>query len=153
EPVIRALRERVEHGVFGYLAFEQPEFHELFADRLLKRYGWRGSPGAGVLVSRGLPGFNVARPVPAAPGGGAIPQTPGYPPILRAATSIGLTREEAPLARRPDGRYEVDLDAFSAAIGDRTRFFLLCSPHNPVGRVFTRAELTSLARVCLRRGL
>src|SRR3989442_15614589 len=44
EPVIRALRERVEHGVFGYLTFEQPEFHQLFADRLLKHYGWRVSP-------------------------------------------------------------------------------------------------------------
>jgi len=153
EPVIRALRERVEHGVFGYLAFEQPEFHELFADRLLKRYGWRVSPDAVVLIPGVIPGFNVAGRILSAPGDGLILQTPVYPPILRAATSIGLTREEAPLARRPDGRYEVDLDAFSAAIGDRTRFFLLCSPHNPVGRVFTRAELTSLARVCLRRGL
>src|SRR2546426_599281 len=43
EPVIRALRERVEHGVFGYLMFEQPEFHQLFADPLIKRYGWRVS--------------------------------------------------------------------------------------------------------------
>src|SRR4029453_696089 len=44
EPVIRALRERVEHGVYGYITFEQPEFHQLFADRLLKRYGWRAFP-------------------------------------------------------------------------------------------------------------
>src|SRR5881628_2075415 len=50
EPVIRALRERVEHGVFGYLTFEQPEFHQLFADRLLKRYGWRVSPDAVVII-------------------------------------------------------------------------------------------------------
>ena len=153
EPVIRALRERVEHGVFGYLAIEQPEFHELFADRLLKRYGWRVSPDAVVLIPGVIPGFNVAGRILAMPGDGLVLQTPVYPPILRAATSIGLTREEAPLARRPDGRYEVDIDAFSAAIRDRTRFFLLCSPHNPVGRVFTRAELTSLAQVCLRRGL
>jgi cysteine-S-conjugate beta-lyase len=106
-----------------------------------------------VLIPGVIPGFNVAGRILAAPGDGLILQTPVYPPILRAATSIGLTREEAPLARRPDGRYEVDLDAFSAAIRDRTRFFLLCNPHNPVGRVFTRAELESLAQVCLRRGL
>ena len=89
----------------------------------------------------------------AAPGDGLILQTPVYPPILRAASSIGLTREEAPLARRSDGSYAVDIDAFSAGIRERTRFFLLCNPHNPVGRVFTREELTSLAQVCLRRGL
>ena len=153
EPVIRALRGRVEHGVFGYLAFEQPEFHELFADRLLKRYNWRVSPDAVVLIPGVIPGFNVAGRVLAAPGDGLILQTPVYPPILRAASSIGLTREEAPLARRPDGSYAPDLDAFAAAIRERTRFFLLCNPHNPVGRVFSRDELTRLAEVCLRRGL
>src|SRR2546426_5739559 len=153
EPVIRALRERVEHGVFGYLAFEQPEFHELFADRLRKRYGWRVSPDAVVIIPGVIPGFNVAGRILAAPGDGLILQTPVYPPILRAASSIGLTREEAPLARRADGRYEIDLDAFSTAIRERTRFFLLCNPHNPVGRVFTREELMSLAQICLRRGL
>jgi len=153
EPVIRALRGRVEHGVFGYLAFEQPEFHELFADRLLKRYNWRVSPDAVVLIPGVIPGFNVAGRVLAAPGDGLILQTPVYPPILRAASSIGLTREEAPLARRPDGSYAPDLDAFVAAIRERTRFFLLCNPHNPVGRVFSRDELTRLAEVCLRRGL
>src|SRR6266850_1148799 len=153
EPVIRALRERVEHGVFGYLAFEQPEFHELFADRLLKRYGWRVSPDAVVLIPGVIPGFNVAGRILAAPGDGLILQTPVYPPILRAASSIGLTREEAPLARRPDGGFAPDLGAFAAAIRERTRFFLLCNPHNPVGRVFTRDELTRLAEVCLRRGL
>ena len=153
EPVIRALRDRVEHGVFGYLALEQPEFHELFADRLLKRYGWRVSPDAVVIIPGVIPGFNVAGRILTAPGDGLILQTPVYPPILRAASSIGLTREEAPLARRADGRYEIDVDAFSAAIRERTRFFLLCNPHNPVGRVFTRDELTSLAQVCLRRGL
>jgi len=153
EPVIRALRGRVEHGVFGYLAFEQPEFHELFADRLLKRYNWRVSPDAVVLIPGVIPGFNVAGRVLAAPGDGLILQTPVYPPILRAASSIGLTREEAPLARRPDGSYAPDLDAFAAALRERTRFFLLCNPHNPVGRVFSRDELTRLAEVCLRRGL
>ena len=153
EPVIRALRERVEHGVFGYLAFEQPEFHELFADRLLKRYNWRVSPDAVVLIPGVIPGFNVAGRVLAVPGDGLILQTPVYPPILRAASSIGLTREEAPLARRPDGSYAPDVDAFVAAIRERTRFFLLCNPHNPVGRVFSRDELTRLAEVCLRRGL
>ena len=153
EPVIRALRGRVEHGVFGYLAFEQPEFHELFADRLLKRYNWRVSPDAVVLIPGVIPGFNVAGRVLASPGDGLVLQTPVYPPILRAASSIGLTREEAPLARRADGRYAPDVDAFAAAIRERTRFFLLCNPHNPVGRVFTRDELTRLAEVCLRRGL
>ena len=153
EPVIRALRERVEHGVYGYITFEQPEFHQLFADRLLKRYGWRVSPDAVVIIPGVIPGFNVAGRILAKPGDGLVLMTPVYPPILRAASNMDLTREEAPLARRADGSYEVDFDAFNSVVRDRTRFFLLCNPHNPVGRVFRRDELSRLAEVCLRRGL
>ena len=70
EPVIRALRERVEHGVYGYITFEQPEFHQLFADRLSKRYGWRVSPDAVVIIPGVIPGFNVAGRILAKPGDG-----------------------------------------------------------------------------------
>jgi cystathionine beta-lyase len=76
-----------------------------------------------------------------------------YPPILRAHGNHGLTREEHALTRGPDGRYTVDLDAFARAIRERTRLFLLCNPHNPVGRAFTRKELEGMAAACLRRDL
>jgi cystathionine beta-lyase len=57
------------------------------------------------------------------------------------------------LGRERDGRYVADLDAFRAAIHARTRAFILCNPHNPVGRVFTRDELSGMAQTCLERGL
>ncbi len=152
EPVVRALRERAEHPVYGYL-FEEPEFFEVFTDRLQKRYGWRVPPEAVSLIPGVIPGFNVALRALAAPGDGVLIQTPMYPPILRSHANAGLTREEAELTRQADGRYAIDVDAFERAIGARTRAFLLCSPHNPVGRVWTRDELASMARVCLRRGL
>src|SRR5216117_1183113 len=101
EPVIRALRGRVEHGVFGYLAFEQPEFHQLFADRLLKRYGWRVSPDAVVIIPGVIPGFNVAGRVLAASGDGLILQTPVYPPILQPpATWVSPARRPCSRAGR-----------------------------------------------------
>lgn len=152
EPVIRALRERVQHGVFGY-GVEQPEFYEVLVDRLQKRYGWRVSHDAIVHLPGVIPGFNLAGRALAAPGDGLLLQTPVYPPILRAAGNCGLTREEAPLARQPDGRYVIDFDVFAAAIKERTRLFLLCNPHNPVGRVFERQELLRMAEICLARGL
>jgi cystathionine beta-lyase len=57
------------------------------------------------------------------------------------------------LTRRPDGQYEVDLDRFRTAITPRTRIFVLCNPHNPVGRVFGRDELEAMAEICLRHDM
>src|SRR4029453_17246172 len=90
--VVDALRRRVEQGFFGYLA-EHTELPEIVADRLNKRYGWRGSPGATTALPARIAGFNRAlRGVPR-PGGGLLNQTGVYPPILRAAGNHGLVRE------------------------------------------------------------
>jgi cystathionine beta-lyase len=152
EPVVRALRERAEHGVYGY-GFEGPEFAQVFVDRLQKRYGWTVSPEAVVMIPGVIPGFNVACRALTAPGDGLLMQLPVYPPILRSPGNHELTRDEAMLGRERDGRYVADLDAFRAAIHPRTRAFLLCNPHNPVGRVFTKQELDGMARICLERDL
>jgi cysteine-S-conjugate beta-lyase len=152
EPVVRALRERVEHGVYGY-GFEGPEFAEVFVDRVQKRYGWTIAPESLVLIPGVIPGFNVACRALTAPGDGLLMQLPVYPPILRSPTNHGLTRDGAMLGRERDGRYVADLDAFRTAIHSRTRAFILCNPHNPVGRAFTRDELGGMARVCLERDI
>ncbi|MGH7350502.1 MAG: aminotransferase, partial [Candidatus Rokuibacteriota bacterium] len=96
EPVVRALRERVEHGVYGY-GFEGSEFAEVFVDRLQKRHGWTVSPEAVVLIPGVIPGFNVACRALTQPGDGLLMQLPVYPPILRSPGNHGLTRDEAPL--------------------------------------------------------
>jgi len=152
EPVLRALRERVEHGVFGYGA-EQPEFYEVFLDRLQTRYGWRVSPEAILVIPGVIPGFNLAARALTTAGDGLLLQTPVYPPIQRVPGNVGLTSDEMELERQPDGRYAIDFERFEAAIGERTRMFLLCNPHNPVGRVFRREELQRMAEICVRRGL
>jgi cystathionine beta-lyase len=152
EPVIRALRTRIEHGIFGY-GMELPEFNETVVDLLYKRYAWRVSPEALVILPGVITGFNLAGRAVTVPGDGILMQTPVYPPILRAPTNMGVRRDEAALTRLADGRYVIDFDAFEAAITARTRMFLLCNPHNPVGRVFQRHELTRLAEICLRHNL
>jgi cystathionine beta-lyase len=151
-PVIHALSERVAHGFFGY-GVEQPEFFEVIVDRLQKRYGWSVSAEAIVHLPGVIPGFNLACRALASPGDGLVLQTPMYPPILRAPLNCGLVRHEAPLGREANGRYVVDLDAFRSAIDARTRIFLLCNPHNPVGRVWERADLARMAEICLERNL
>jgi cystathionine beta-lyase len=148
--VIAALRARVEHGFFGYLN-EKPEVQDVVADRLAKRYGWRVEPDAVVPVPGVIAGFNLAIRAVTTPGDGLLVQTPVYPPILRAAGNHGLTRDDQALTRGGDGRYTVDARMFEAAIRPRTRAFLLCNPHNPVGRLFERRELEAMAAACVRR--
>src|SRR5206468_3987243 len=142
--VVQALRDRVEHGFFGYL-MEKPELHEVVAERVAKRYGGRVSPEAVVPLPGVIAGFNLALRALTSPGDGLLVQTPVYPPILRAAGNHGLTRDEHALTRGAGGRYTVDLDTFARALRERTRAFLHCNPHNPVGRVFERAELEGMA--------
>jgi cystathionine beta-lyase len=154
EPVIEALRGRVEHGVYGYgYNLERSPLHEVFADRLATLYGWRVEPDAVVLIPGVIPGFNVAARVLSSPGDGVLLKVPLYPPLLRVPGNVGITMDAADLARAPEGRYEVDFDALARAITPRTRFLMLCNPHNPVGRVWRRAELERLAELCLARGL
>lgn len=152
EPVIQALRERVEHGVFGY-SIEEPELNQVLVERLAQRYGWQVSPESILLLPGVIPGFNLACRAVAAPGDGVLVQTPVYPPMLRLAANIPLSRDAMLLTRQADGQYVIDLDLFEKTITPRTRVFLLCNPHNPVGRVWTRAELTSMAELCLRHNL
>jgi cysteine-S-conjugate beta-lyase len=148
--VVQALRARVDHGFFGYL-MEKPELHEVVAERVAKRYGWNVSPDAVMLLPGVIAGFNLALRALTSPGDGLLVQTPVYPPILRAAGNHGLTRDEHALTRGVDGRYGVDLETFARALTPRTRAFLLCNPHNPVARVFGRAELEGMAGACARR--
>ena len=149
EPVLRALRERVDHGLFGY-GKEPPELRPLLVERLQRLYGWEVSPDALLLLPGIISGFNVAARAAAYPGDGLLVQTPVYFPFFRVPDNAHLLMNEMELTLRDDGQYEVDFDLFEETITGRTRLFILCNPHNPVGRVFTRDELERMAEICLR---
>ncbi|MBC8264122.1 MAG: pyridoxal phosphate-dependent aminotransferase, partial [Anaerolineales bacterium] len=151
-PVIQALHERVEHGVFGY-SWPPPELRQVIVERLQRLYGWQVSPEALVFVPGVVTGFNLACHAVTSPDDGVLIQTPAYWPILRVPAGVGLASDEMELTLRPDGRYEIDLGAFERAITDRTRIFILCNPHNPIGRVFRREELEQMAEICLRHDI
>ncbi|HOG46970.1 MAG TPA: PatB family C-S lyase [Anaerolineae bacterium] len=149
EPVIRALCERVEHGIFGY-GVEPPELREVLVQRLARLYGWAVPPEAIVFLPGVVVGLRAACRAVAAPGDGVLVQTPVYPPIWHAWRDTGLSRHEMALTRGSDGRYTIDFEALERAIDERTRIFVLCNPHNPVGRVFSAQELERMAEICLR---
>ena len=152
EPVVKALRDRIDHGLFGYGTL-MPEFYDTILRYLEQRYRWQVVPDAIVPLPGVVSGFNLAARTVTAPGEGLLLQTPLYPPMLRLPSNVGLRADLMALPQELDGRYIVDRDSFEAAIRPHTKIFILCNPHNPVGRVFNRLELELMADHCLRHDL
>ena len=148
EPVRRALRERVEQGFYGYGRANE-EFLEVFTGRLRRRYGWDVSKDALMTLPGVIPGFNIGLRAVTKPGDSMVVQLPSYGPILNSWKHHGIVRHDAMLVRDPSGRYEIDWPSFEAAFDRTTRAFVLCNPHNPVGRVFSPEELRRMAEICL----
>jgi Bifunctional PLP-dependent enzyme with beta-cystathionase and maltose regulon repressor activities len=97
-------------------------------------------------------GFNLACAIAGQPGDGVLTATPVYPPFLTAPANTGRVLQRVEMALR-DGRWQWDWDALEAACTPSTRLLLLCSPHNPVGRVFDPDELQGLADFAARHDL
>ncbi len=155
EPVIKALQARVAHGVFGYpmgVGGSPQELDELrgeIIDRLERLYGWKVEADAIVAIPGVVTGFNLAAHALAGPAAAVLIQTPVYPPILHVGHETGVMVQHAPLVLEADHSYSFDEAIFEGAITSQTRMFILCNPHNPVGRVFRRDELERMAEISL----
>jgi len=150
-PVIEALHERVDHGVFGYTLPPR----ELVAEvqgHLQRSFGWTVPEEWLVWLPGLVSGLSLCCRAFARPGEAVLTTTPVYPPFLKCPPAMERELQTAPLVRSND-RWEFDWDAFEAAIDQRTRLFLFCSPHNPCGRIWDEAELTRLVDICERRDL
>lgn len=139
-----ALRRRVDHGVFGY-SEPWPSLVEAVVEHLEAEYAWRIEPRWLVWLPGLVTGLEVAC---RAVGGAAFTATPIYPPFLAAPERLVT----APL-RRGDTRWEWELPAVEAALGPDCRLFLLCHPHNPVGRAWDEGELAAVDALAERHGL
>ncbi len=155
EPVLAALQARIAHGVFGYGA---PPVHlsETVCARLATLYGWTVTADDIVYLPGLVCGLNVVCRAVGDPGDAVLVQTPVYPPFLSAPGHQDRRLLTAKLdAEQRDGQlyYHFDDAAFAAAIDPGTRLFMLCHPHNPVGRSFNVSELQRLAAICERHDL
>ena len=155
EPIQNALRMRIEHGVYGYPDTHGSlcllaELRQVLVERMFNRYSWQISPDDLLFLPGVITGLNLACQAVAEPGGSVLVQTPVYPPFLSVPQNAGMERSDAELERRSDGHYEIDWEAFEAGLTGQTRMFILCNPHNPVGRVFRKDELERMANLCLR---
>ena len=151
ECVLRALRERVDQGVFGYPVVTEEVTRAVVA-WAASHYPWRIEPEWLVWLPGLVPGIHSACLALAETADEVLTFTPAYPPFLSAPSMTGRTTKTVSLARE-NGRWTVDLDEFRKAIGRRTKALLFCNPHNPVGRAFGREELATLAEICADHGL
>jgi cysteine-S-conjugate beta-lyase len=155
QPIIDALAQRVQEGVFGY-EFDSPDLRETICERMETRYGWIVDPKQ-ILLTPGLVTAlgHICRTI-GEPGDGVLFQPPVYPPFISAIKSARKELHAAQLVPVQHGAqidYPFDPAAFEAAITPKTRLFMLCNPHNPTGRVYARAELEQMAEICQRHDL
>ncbi len=142
EAVQKALHVRVDHGVMGY-TLPPDSLVEAVQAYLQRHFAWTIEPEWLVWLPGLVTGLNVACRAVGSPGDDVITATPVYPPFLTAPSHSGRRLVRVPMAVDRD-RWQWDLDRLEAAAGPRTRLLMLCSPHNPVGRVFSREELEEL---------
>jgi cystathionine beta-lyase len=151
-PRVRAaITEAVEREDFGYVVADVTELTAACAAFLAAEYQWEVPPTRIFPVADVLTGIAGALDAFVAPGARVVVPTPAYPPFFEIIDLTGRPAVVTPLIRQRD-RAVLDLDAIDAALAAGARAVLLCSPHNPTGRVFTVEELAGLAAVVDRHG-
>ena len=149
DSVVEALKKAVDHGIFGYSRADESYFDAVAAwyqkrHHLTLQPEWMTcTPGIVFALSIAVRAFTQE-------GDAVLIQPPVYHPFSRAILRNKLTLVENPLVLK-DGHYEMDLeDLEQKVLDEHVKLMILCNPHNPVGRVWTREELTALADICLR---
>ncbi len=146
-----ALQKAVDLGVFGYYG-PDTSTRAAICSWMLRRHGWRAEPGW-ISITHGLvAAVALALQAYSRRGDGVILFTPVYHAFARMIEYNGRRVVESELVLKA-GRYEMDLAALEASMDGTERMVILCSPHNPGGRVWSKAELRALADFCVKHDL
>ncbi len=149
--VQRAVEGMTAHGVYGYFG-DDSKYLDAIQWWMATRHGWN-VPREAIFTTHGLVnGTGLCIDAFTQPGDGVVLMTPVYHAFARVIKGAGRQLVECPLALR-DGRLEMDFAAWDAQMTGNERMLILCSPHNPGGRVWTRAELRGVADFCVRHDL
>lgn len=151
-PIVAALEEMARSGLWGYASWGD-RYYQAIARWVSQRYGWTIQRDWIIRTTGVVHGINAAVRAFTNPGDGIVIQPPVYPPFFRAVREHGRNLLESPL-KLVDGRYEMDFDDLEDKLSrPDTTAMILCSPHNPVGRVWTREELKRLGDLCVAHGV
>ncbi|WCK55557.1 pyridoxal phosphate-dependent aminotransferase [Aneurinibacillus sp. Ricciae_BoGa-3] len=148
-PIIDAIKERAEHGIFGY-ATRSDSYYQAVCDWLAKRHNWPIEKDWVVFSPGVVPALRLILDTFTNPGDKIVVQTPVYTPMFQMIKDNGRFVVENPLVYDPANRhYSMDIEDLRSKIDCSVKLLFLCSPHNPVGRVWTKKELAELADICL----
>ncbi len=151
-PIVEALHRAVEHGIYGYSESKQ-EYYEAVASWFRNRFGWEvkrewlvKTPGVVYAIACAVRAFTKE-------GEAVLIQKPVYYPFSEIIRTNKRKLVNNPLVYR-DGSYHVDFeDMEEKIIENQVKLFILCSPHNPVGRVWTKEELIRMGDICMKHGV
>ena len=149
EGVLWAARASVDHGIFGYTGVRQ-DYYDAVCGWFERRFHWHTEPEWVVYTPGVVFALSMAVRALTRPGDPVVIQPPVYRPFFQVVRDNGRRVVENPM-RYEDGRYTMDLEGFErAVIENGVHLFILCSPHNPTGRVWTREELRAVGDICRR---
>lgn len=154
--IIDALRRRVDHGVFGYVKVSD-DYYDALISWNRHRHGWTINRDMVIYTSGVVPAVSAIIKALTRPGDGVIVNTPAYNCFFSSIRNNRCTIVENPLTRVDSGdsfTYRIDLDSLEEACADpANKVMILCNPHNPTGRIWTRGELEEIAGICHRHGV
>ena len=151
-PVIEELARRVQHGIFGYTD-PGADYRAAVWNWMKTQHDWTPAVGSLTITPGVVFALGMAVQSFTAPGDAVLIQQPVYYPF--SSIILGNDRQlvNSPLVLK-DGHYEIDFVDFEQKITSKNvKLFLLCNPHNPAGRVYTRDELQKMATICLQHGV
>ncbi len=150
--VLNAVKKRLEHPIMGYE--EVPDSaYEAQISWMQKEHGTAFKREDMFYSHSVVASMHTAITAFSDEGDGVIVQTPVYPPFFHSVMQLNRRVIKNPLKMDADGLYRFDIEDFKAKIDKNTKLLLLCSPHNPVGRVWREEELKAILEVCLEHNI
>lgn len=151
KPIREAIARRLEHPIFGYTLIGDGVY-EAIASWLQRRHGWEIQRPWINFTAGVVHALKIIVQAFSQPGDEVIVQPPVYAPFTMVPENLGRRVVYNPL-KFSDGKYVMDYADLESKFSPRTKLLILCNPHNPVGRVWTREELVKLGEICLKHGI
>ena len=151
-PVVEALKKRVEHGIFGYVRVPDV-YYEAVVNWFVRRHAWRIEKEWIIYTTGVVPAISAVIKALTLPGDQVMVQTPVYNCFFSSIRNNGCEMIANPLVYRNRG-YQIDFDDLEKKTSDpKVKLMLLCNPHNPVGRVWSKQELRQIGEICIRNNV